>query len=189
MKHLIRFLLLVLISTIANTTHCLENFDISLKSKWQELDNNCERCTNFGGKWVVVGSITFEKRAKDPIAVETINLHWCGDHLDNLIASLYRKIPGKDFLAIEHNLVCDGIWNEKKQTLIFDFDEKQNLGPTTVFYLVLTMPSSIEPILKNGYFCLENDCLPRPFKHSTQNEKLFLAINDTPAKNIFQHTN
>lgn len=182
MKHLIRILFPIIISAIASTTYCLENFDICLKSKWQELDNNCDRCTNFGGKWVVVGSITFKKRSKEPIAIEAINLHWHGERLDQLIGSLYRKIPGKDFLALESNLVCDGVWNERKQTLMLDFDEKQNLGPTTVFYLVLTMPSSIEPILKNGYFCLENDCLPRPFKHSTHNEKLFLAINDAPVK-------
>ncbi len=173
---------LFIFTSIFVSTYALQNFDVTLKSKWQELDNNCERCTNFGGNWVIVGSIAFEKRAKDPITVETIHLHWCGDHLDNLIASLYRKIPGKDFLAIEHNLVCDGIWNEKKQTLIFDFDEKANLGPTTVFYLVLTVPESIESLLKKGYFCLENNCLPRPFRQSMQNEKLFLAINDTPTK-------
>jgi hypothetical protein len=173
-----------IISITSMTTRTIENFDIVLKSKWQELGSNVIKHTDFGGKWVLVGSITFKKRSKDPIFVDEINLCWHGEKLDNLIGSLYKKNLGKDFLAIEDNLICDGIWNEKKQTLILDFDEKENLGPTTIFYLVLTVPESIEPILKKGHFCLENNCLPHPFKQCAQNEKLLLAINDSPSKGI-----
>lgn len=182
MKHLIRFFVPIIISLISLTTHSLENFDISLKSKWQELGCKGNNCAEFGGKWILVGSITFKKRSKHPLAIETINLHWQGEKIENLIGSLYKKNLGKNFLAIEDNLVCDGIWNEKKQTLMLDFDEKENLGPTTVFYLVLTVPETIEPIIKKGSFCLENDGLPRPFKQCIHNEQLFLAINDRPAK-------
>jgi len=74
--------------------------------------------------------------------------------------------------------VCDGIWSKSKQTLILNFDEKENLAPTTVFYLVLTVPEEIEPILKKGSFCLEEQCLPKPFKQCAQQEKLSLAFND-----------
>jgi len=159
-------------------THTTDNFDIVLKSKWQELGCNDNKCADFGGKWILIGSITFKKRSKHPIFVDKINLRWHGENLDNLIASLYRKNSGKEFLAIEQNLICDGQWNPKTQTLILDFDEEEKLAPTNIFYLVLTVPENLEPILKKGHFCLENNCLPRPFKQSAENEKLILAIND-----------
>jgi hypothetical protein len=62
------------------------------------------------------------------------------------------------------------------------FDEKENLGPTTIFYLVLTVPENIEAILKKGSFCIEEQCLPKPFKHCANQDKLSLAINASPAK-------
>ena len=182
MKRLIQIMLSTIISTTSATTYSLENFDIVLKSKWQELGSNDNTCTDFGGKWILVGSITFKKRSKDPIFVDEINLRWHGEKLNHLIGSLYKKNLAKEFLAIEDNLICDGVWNEKKQTLILNFDERENLGPTTIFYLVLTVPETIEPMLKKGHFCLENNCLPHPFKQCAQNEKLTLAINDTLAK-------
>lgn len=169
-----------IISLSCVSTYSVESFDITLKSKWQELCNNNNKCTDFGGKWVLVGSITFKKRSKDPFSIDKIKLHWQGEKLSNLTASLYKKNLAKEFLAIEDNLICDGIWNEKKQTLMLNFDEKENLGPTTVFYLVLTVPETIESLLKKGHFCLENNCLPHPFKQCAQNEKLFLAINCKP---------
>lgn len=187
MKRLITAILLPLLLTIATPTHGVEEFDITLKSKWHDLESNEKKSTDFGGKWILVGSITFKKRCKDPIFIKTINLHWNGEHIDNLIGSLYKKALDEEFLAIEDNLVCDGIWSNSKQTLILDFDEKENLGPTTVFYLVLTVPESIEPILKKGSFCIEEQCLPKPFKQCIQQEKLTLAINDTATKSSDLH--
>ena len=160
----------------------IETFDIVLKPKWQQLDCNDNKCANFGGKWILIGSITFKRRSKDPIFVDKIHLSWHGENIDHLIASLYKKNIGKEFLAIEDNLICDGQWNTKTQTLILNFDEEEKLAPTTVFYLVLTIPETIEPILKKGHFCLENNCLPHPFKQCAQNEKLILAVNDTTLK-------
>lgn len=165
--------------------HALEN-DIILKPKWQEICNNDNKCASFGGKWVLVGSITFKRKSKEPIFLDEIDFAWHGEKMDNLIASLYRKPYNKDFLAIEENLVCDGIWNEKTQTLIFDFDDQEKLSPTTIFYLVLTVPNSMEPILKSGHFCLKDNCLPRPFKQSLPQEKLILAVNAIPKNSISQ---
>lgn len=175
MKRLIHALLLITVG-ITHISHTTDNFKITVQPKWKELGCKNNQCSDFGGKWILVGSITFIRRSKDPIAMETINLHWNGDTLDNLLGSLYRKTVGKEFFAIEENLVCDGIWNAKKQTLVFDFDEKENLGPTTVFYLVLTVPEEIEPILTRGSFCLENHGLPHPFKQCAQKEQLILAM-------------
>src|SRR5205814_3895544 len=180
MKHPIFILLLIIMSISCMIMYAVDNFDIILKPKWQQLGCNDTTCADFGGKWILIGSITFKRRSKDPIFVDKINLRWHGENVDNLIASLYRKNIGKEFLAIEQNLICDGQWNPKTQTLILDFDEEEKLGTTSVFYLVLTIPETLEPLLKKGHFCLENHCLPHPFKQCAQNEKLILAINDAP---------
>lgn len=183
MKRSIQCVLLIIASTLPIQVCKAENFNIILKSKWCDLDENCSKATEFGGKWILVGSITFKKRCKNAVCIETINLHWNGEPLDNLIASLYKKnLDKENFLPIEENLICDGIWNKTKQTLVLNFDEKENLAPTTVFYLVLTVPESIEPILKKGSFCLEEQCLPKPFKQCAHNEKLTLAINESTSQ-------
>jgi len=184
MKRFIVILLPILLNIACILPRGGDNCDIILKSKWRNLDTSAIKSTDFGGKWILVGSITFKKRCKDPIFIQTINFHWNGEPIDNLVGSLYKKTSAKEFLAIEENLICDGIWNKNKQMLMLDFDEKENLGPTTIFYLVLTVPESIEPILKKGSFCMEEQCLPRPFKQCAQQEKLSLAINDTATKSI-----
>jgi hypothetical protein len=184
MKRRIQCVLSITLSALSLQVCNAEEFNIILKPKWSNLDADCSKCAEFGGKWILVGSITFKKRCKDPICIETINLHWNGEPIDNLIASLYKKNLDKDnFLPIEENLVCDGIWNKNKQTLVLNFDEKENLALTTVFYLVLTVPDSIEPILKKGSFYLEEQCLPKPFKPCAQNEKLSLAFNSVVPQN------
>lgn len=186
MKRTFFILLSAIINLSCMISYARDNFEIVLKPKWQELGCNDNTCADFGGKWIIIGSITFKRRSKDPVFVDKINLRWHGEKLDNLIASLYRKTVGKEFLAIEENLICDGQWNQKTQTLILDFDEEEKLGTTSVFYLVLTIPETIEPILKRGHFCLENGCLPRPFKECCQNGKLILAVNDTCQQKTFQ---
>jgi len=183
MKRVIHALLLTAAS-ITYLSHATDNFKITIQAKWKELGCKNNQCFNLDGKWILVGSFTFIRRSKDPIALETIYLNWNGPKLDNLSGSLYRKTVGKEFFAIEENLVCDSIWNEKKQMLIFDFDKKENLGPSTVFYLVLTVPEEIESILTKGFFSLESHGLPYHFKHCAQQERLVLAIDDGDSRNI-----
>ncbi|HLW73358.1 MAG TPA: hypothetical protein VKR54_04900 [Candidatus Babeliales bacterium] len=183
MKSYRHYALSIIASILPIAPCAAEDFNITLKPKWCNLDENCNKAAEFGGKWILVGSITFKKRCKDPICMDTINLHWNGETIDNLIASLYKKNLDKElFLPIEENLICDGLWNKAKQTLVLNFDEKENLGPTTIFYLVLTVPESIESILKKGSFCIEEQCLPKPFKQCAQHEKLSLAINEATQK-------
>ncbi len=110
--------------------------------------------------------------------LDTISLTWNGDYIDTLSASLYKKNLSRNFLPIEDNLICDGIWNKKKQTLMFNFDEKETLNPTTTFYIVLTIPQSIENILLNGTFSLDENFLPKPFKQRAQTINLSLTINN-----------
>jgi len=53
-------------------TYPLNNFDIVLKSKWKNLDNDNQKIIDFGGEWILVGSITFKKRSKEPIDTNLI---------------------------------------------------------------------------------------------------------------------
>ena len=161
--------------SLSNT---LEDFSILLESKWQNLERNQEKNKAFGGKWILIGSIIFEKKSKEVISINEINLQWNGGNIENLIGSLYKKHPEKNFIPIQDNLVCDGIWNKTKQLLMLKFDNKLSLGPTTTFYLVLTIPEHIEPVLKKGSFCLEEYCLPDPFKHCAHKQQLSIAINE-----------
>jgi hypothetical protein len=180
MKRYAQWILSIILSTLPLLPcKAEETFNIALKPKWRCLEEDCKKVAEFGGKWILAGSITFKKRSKDPVFIETINLHWDGENLDNLIASLYRKnLDKENFLPIEENLVCDGVWNKNKQTLVLNFDEKESLAPTTTYYLVLTVPDDIEPVLKNGSFSLEEQNLPKPFKQCAQQEKLSLAFNN-----------
>src|SRR5579872_6245716 len=137
-------LMVILCCFLQSITVASDNFNIVVKPKWRHLDNDDKKIIDFGGKWVLVGSITFKKRCKDPIFLETINLRWNGEPIPNLVASLYKKTFSKDFLPIEKNLICDSVWNTTKQMLVFNFNEKETLAPTTTFYLVLTIPQSVE---------------------------------------------
>jgi hypothetical protein len=172
------------LSMFSLTIPSIKNFDIIVKSKWRNLDNNNEKIVDFGGKWVLVGSITFKKRVKEPIAIDTITLRWNGEPITNLIASLYKKNFSKNFIPIEENLVCDGLWNKTKQSIIFNFDEKETLAPTTTFYVVLTIPDDLEDILKKGTLCIEEQCLPKPFKEHASSASLSLAIHGTPPSTL-----
>lgn len=167
--------LLLLIPLFAYAAH---DFDVVLEPLWLELGNS-KKAEEFGGKWMLVGSIIFKKRIKDPVCIGTIILRWSGDRLDNLIASLYKKNLNKEFLPIEDNLICDGSWNKSKQLLILNFEEQESLGPTTIYYLVLTVPESLEPLLKTGSFCIDQECLPFPFQQCAHNKNLSLAVNSS----------
>jgi hypothetical protein len=131
---------------------------------------------DLGGKWILVGSITFHKKSKEVAKLEKISFEWHGDPIDHLSGSLYKKIPEKQFMPIEDNLVCDGSWNKLNQCLILDFNNrKQTLGPRNIFYLVFTVPESIEPALKSGYFNLVQTNLPDTLYKNDQDLKLDLA--------------
>jgi len=158
-----------------------QDFTISIEPSWDNLEHGNDKSSQFGGKWILAGSITFKKKkADEAVHLQTLLLHWHGISIDTLSASLYKKNfdpTRKDFLPIEDYLVCDGTWNKKKQTLVLDFNTKQTLGTVETFYLVLTVPESVEPALKDGFFSLEPTCLPEPFKKCIDTNTLALALN------------
>ena len=135
-----------------------------------------------------MGKRKSKRKSKEPLSIDTLAMRWNGNQLENLITSLYKKKPSKEFLPIEENLICDGIWNKTRQTVIFNFDEKETLYPITTFYLVMTIPLSTEPILKNGTFSLLEHNLPKPFKQSLHAMNPFLTIHDSTLQNSLNST-
>jgi hypothetical protein len=166
--------LLVIMSLSAQLVVSNDPYRIIIEPLWQDLDTNT---TMFENKWILIGSITFEKRPKDPVTMHRLHLKWQGQHLEHLTTSLYRKIPDKDFYPLESNLVCDGIWCQNKQTVILTFNEEKTLGPRTIFYFVVTINPSLEPILKKGRFLLVSHTLPESFRPMLDEENLCLSLD------------
>ncbi len=149
---------------------------ISVEPYWDNVETNNTREKELGGKWMLVGSITFRKKSKEQTKLDTMRLAWNGKRIKNLYGSLYKKLPDKKFLPIEQNLVCDSSWNTSRQELILNFkDNKQTLGPISIFYLVLTVPSEMESVLKNGSFSVVQKELPLSFQSRADHLKIDLA--------------
>jgi len=176
MKYIYPVISFLLITPLVSRS-TINAFSVILESKWENLESNTKKTEEFGGKWVLVGSITFKKNSKEPVNLNKIYLKWDGESIENLVGSLYKKKPNKDFIPIQDYLVCDSAWNKTKQTLILKFDEKQTLGPITTFYLVLTIPEKIEKKVKQGSFIIEKECLPDQFKGYAKQHNLSLALH------------
>jgi len=167
--------LLVILSagTISAKT---EPFQVIIESKWEELDADQTACCKFGGKWILAGSIVFKKKANETISLDKLILSWKGHKIEHLIGSLYIKEYAQRFLPINEYLVCDSSWNKTQQKLLLKFNRNYTLGPTNTFYLVLTIPDQLEPIIRTGYFSIEQDYLPEQYKENSSSKKLSLNM-------------
>lgn len=154
-----------------------EPFKVIVEPKWQDLENNPQKTKLFGGKWILVGSITFKKRSSEMIFLDEIQLTWKGKKIDKLLGSLYEKNDTSSFIPIEKYHVCDGRWKTSTQKLFLRFNHNLTLGAVNTFYLVLTIPEDIEPIIKNGSFAVETEGLPLRYREYVKERKLSLAIN------------
>ena len=176
MKH-VRVTIIALCSLSTLFLHTAPAHEISIESCWTDLDHSERHIKQFGGKWIWSGTFVFKKRSKDPIALHTLDVAWTGDSLNNLSGSLFKKDPGKKLYPIEDNLVSDGQWKEKDQTLHFHFNDKENLNPVTTFCLVLTIPQELESKLRKGQFALKHESLPDVFKNTIRKKKLSFSLH------------
>lgn len=175
MKHIL--LIVLFATTVTQLQTYQELFKITLEPLWHSLDT--DQHNNFGGKWIVVGSINFKKKSNENVQLSSLQLLWKGKKLNNLIASLYKKEFNKPFLAIEENLICDGIWNQTQQKLILKFNKQESLHAYDSYYLVLTIPTQMESIITQGSFEIEQTMLPHQLKDSIS-QSLTLTLNNTP---------
>jgi len=146
----------------------------SPESPWKELGLKKEPFEKTNGKPTLVAQITFKKRLKDPVNLNSLKLRWHGPIIDHIFGSLYKKDPEKEFLPLQHNLVCDGVWNKAEQSLILNFDMKQKLSATNIFCLVFDISPEIQDLLKQGNFTLYEDTLPDVFKSCARSQTLIL---------------
>jgi hypothetical protein len=180
MKHIINGILTSILITQILYASEFDQFNVILEPYWKDLEQEEKKELDFGGKWILAGSITFKKKAKDTVYLNHIYLHWRGKKIDHLMGSLYRKESDRKFLPIQENLVCDGLWNKSQQTLMLNFERKHNLGPINTFYLVLTVPQNLEPVLKRGSFNLMAANLPEQFKVCANKQSLTMASAKQP---------
>ena len=155
-------------------------FRVILEAKWQDLENNAQKIKQFGGKWILAGSIVFKKRSSEILFLDTIQLNWKGEKIDNMIGSLYEKNDTGSFLPIEKYLVCDSVWKRSTQQLFLPFNRPFALGAVNTFYLVLTVPQEIEKKIKSGYFFITQHRLPFPYQKYISTHNLSLALNNIP---------
>lgn len=153
-------------------------FQVELKAKWKNLDTNPKRIKQFGGKWIVVGSITFKKRSSEILFLDEMKLSWEGEPLPNLVGSLYEKNDLAPFLPIEKYLLSDSAWKRSSQQMVLKFHRPLTLGPINTLYLVLTVPQELEDKLKKGTFKLEHVGLPVHYRHYVQGQELSIALGD-----------
>jgi len=138
--------------------------DLILQPLWQEIQASTERAITFNGKWMRAGTITFRKKIMGPLELNAIVLNWHGPPIKSLEASLYCTEINKPFLAIDSNWVGDGQWSNQSQRLTFKFKSPCALCSVTTFHLMLTVPESLEAILKQGNFTLSPCTLPEEYK-------------------------
>lgn len=156
-----------------------QDYAIDLQPIWQNLDSNQATTKQFGGKWILAGSITFKKRSGESVALHSLRLQWKGPRISSLFGTLYKKRDGLEFLPLEENMICDGIWLPAEQALLLPFDKKIALGLSNTFYLVLTLSEESESLLKKGMFALDERILPEPYTHLLRGQQIALAYHQT----------
>lgn len=180
MKYFISFITcFCLISFIVASN---QSFELILEPRWDDLEHNADKEKQFGSKLILIGKITFKKKAIDEIKLNKISLLWHGQFFDSLSGSLYKKDPDKEFFPIEENVICDSTWNKEQQLLILNFKQAQKLGVHTEFYLVFSVPHILEEPLKKGHFSIEEKYLPEPLQDSAKKNELVIALGDTGNK-------
>jgi len=155
-----------------------EPFKVLLEAKWENLDSNPQRIKKFGGKWILVGSITFKKRSSEVLFLDEIQLTWEGDQIPRLTGSLYQKNDTSAFLPIEKYFLCDSLWKSSTQQMLLKFHQPITLGSVNTLYLVLTVPEELENKLKKGKFKLEHVGLPMRYRQYVEGHSLSIALND-----------
>lgn len=148
------------------TVSAVPPIQLSIIPTWQHLDTNPETIKQFGGNWILAGTIDVKKRSSQVIKLDKLILHWKGNHVEHLLGSLYKKDLDKTFMPIQDYLICDSSWDEATQKLILKFDAPLNLEAHTTVCLVLTIPDHIESVIGKGSFQLESTALPLSLQQS-----------------------
>ncbi len=157
--------------------HAMATFDIIIDTTWEHLSEHDLHKEKFNGKWIELGTITFKKNSNENVYLDEIILVWKGQEtFSSLEATLYKqKCPSKKFLPIDENLVCDGQWRQDKQELVMRFNQRESLGTTTIFHVIITVPQDLEHKIAGGQFTLKKHCLPEQYKQCVHDQSISVA--------------
>ena len=153
---------------------------LNIKPSWQTVNGRTETTGQLGGNWVLVGVLNFKKKTRDTIFLDQLKITWQGEPLKSLPATLYKKQADKPFLPLQDYVICDGIWNPHRQELFFKFEKPYQLNGATCFYLVLTIPDHLEPVIRKGAFSIKHTALPEPFKTCLDTKRCSFSFETVP---------
>jgi len=156
-----------------------EQFTIKIESKWEDLDKD-KKQKHFEEKWIWAGDIIIKKTAPEYVSLHELHLIWNGQNsekIESIIASLYDKKNTKTFIPIEKYLICDSVWKKSEQRLILKFEKPKTLYAINNLALVLTIPKKTEDTVKQGYFTIDTEYLPRPYQDYVTEHNLCLCFD------------
>ncbi|HLF66763.1 MAG TPA: hypothetical protein VI522_04025 [Gammaproteobacteria bacterium] len=156
-------------------------YEIIIKPLWQPIDT-AAHYRSFESSWVLAGSITFRNRSNTTLMLDALDIalvHDTGEKIDHITAMLFKEKGYKKFLPTDDFLVSDGVWSKKKQTVSFTFNHHEHLASYTTFYLALTIPQHLHPLLARSHFVITSRSLPTPYQKTVAPQSLHLAYVPT----------
>lgn len=156
------------------------NYQLAIKPSWQILNERTQITDQLGGNWVLVGILTFKKKAKENIFLDQLEIQWKGESIASLPSTLYKKQADKPFLPLQDYVICDGIWNSARQEILFKLEKPYQLNGSTCFYLVFTIPDHLEPAIRKGSFTIKHTTLPEALKTCLETKRCSLSFETVP---------
>jgi hypothetical protein len=174
MNRILSCLLFICMATNAS------QYQLNVNPSWQMLNKRTEIADQLGGNWVLVGILNFKKKTRETIFLDQLEIMWEGEPLASLPSTLYKKQADKPFIPLQDYVICDGIWNAHRQEIVFKFEKPYQLNGTTCFYLVLTIPDHLEPVIRKGIFNIKHTALPELFKTCLKSKRCSLSFETVP---------
>lgn len=173
------------ITTIAKDKHIDYSqkpaYEFFFDQVWVTLDDP-KYASQFDDQWFLAGRITIRKWANEECILKKLELQWKGPWIKNMNASLFHHDHrAKDGVSpTNNNLMSECKLNSRTQRLTFKFNAPYNpyhLAPKNFFYLSVTLPPDMQKHIKEGYFELVPEELPKTIKLALKENPLFFAFN------------
>ncbi|MGB8468018.1 MAG: hypothetical protein WCE21_03350 [Candidatus Babeliales bacterium] len=146
--------------------------EVALEPSWQTIT-----CTD-DDQWLRMGTITIEKKSGNSWDLHCLILHWTGPFIENLFGSLYAQMNTQQkFLPIQDHFVCDSIWQQKKQKLIFKLEKPLTIADRTQLHITLHLKKETALVLKQGAFYIDTHTLPHQLQKEMGQTVLIFAHN------------
>ncbi len=139
------------LNAINNAITLPSQLSLSTTATWKDFTLSPTHNQFRSKRLVWTGMITL--KSTQPINLQELHLQWRGEKIARLQASLYQKKETDNLLIpIQENLVCDGLWNARKQMLTFHLDKK--IVAVNKYYLFLNFAENDAYKVKHGAFII-----------------------------------